>query len=126
MSGQLSGVPWRRGLDRTRLEEVFATYPSEAVIHFVAYAYGLSITDPGKYHRNNFVGTLTLLEAMRDHGVDKIVFSSSCAAYGNAGVLPICEETPQQPINPYGASTGRARAALNALRHASACPCLAT
>ena len=73
------------GDDRTRLDEVFATYPSEAVIHFVAYAYGLSITDPGKYHRNNFVGTLTLLEAMRDHGVDKIVFSVSCAAYGNPG-----------------------------------------
>ena len=60
--------------------------PPEAVIHFVACAYvGLSITDPGKYYRNNFVGTLTLLEAMRDHGVDKIVFSSSCAAYSNPG-----------------------------------------
>src|SRR5277367_472490 len=70
-------------LDRTRLNEVFATYSPDAVIHFAAYAYvGESVTDPGKYYRNNFVGTLTLLEAMRDHGIGKIVFSSSCATYG--------------------------------------------
>jgi UDP-arabinose 4-epimerase len=64
-------------LDRARLDEVFATYAPEAVIHFAAYAYvGESVADPGKYYRNNFVGSLTLLEAMRDHGIDKIVFSS--------------------------------------------------
>ena len=65
---------------------------------------GESVTNPGKYYRNNFVGSLTLLEAMRDHGVDKIVFSSTCATYGVPEVLPISEETPQRPINPYGAS----------------------
>ena len=92
-------------LDRARLDEVFATYSPEAVIHFAAYAYvGEFVTDPGKYYRNNFVGSLTLLEAMRDHGVDKIVFSSTCATYGVPEVLPIREETPQKPINPYGAS----------------------
>ena len=100
-------------LDRAQLDEVFATYAPEAVIHFAAYAYvGKSVTDPGKYYRNNFVGTLTLLEAMRDHGVDKIVFSSSCATYGNPDVLPIREETPQQPINPYGASKAMAERVL--------------
>jgi UDP-arabinose 4-epimerase len=92
-------------LDRARLDDIFATYLPEAVIHFAAYAYvGESVTNPGKYYRNNFVGSLTLLEAMRDHGVDKIVFSSTCATYGVPEVLPINEVTPQQPINPYGAS----------------------
>ena len=92
-------------LDRARLDEVFATYTPEAVIHFAAYAYvGEFVADPGKYYRNNFVGSLTLLEAMRDHGVDKIVFSSSCATYGVPDNLPIREKTPQSPINPYGAS----------------------
>ena len=76
-------------LDRARLDEAFATYAPEAVIHFAAYAYvGESVADPGKYYRNNFVGSLTLLEAMRDHGVDKIVFSSSCATYGVPSKLP--------------------------------------
>ena len=92
-------------LDRARLDEAFATYAPEAVIHFAAYAYvGEFVADPGKYYRNNFVGSLTLLEAMRDHGVDKIVFSSTCATYGVPDKLPIREETPQLPINPYGAS----------------------
>ena len=108
-------APWRRGdiLDKTRLDEVFATYSPEAVIHFAAYAYvGEFVTDPGKYYRNHFVGTLTLLEVMRDHGVDKIVFSSSCATYGNPDVLPIREKTPQSPINPYAASKAMAERVL--------------
>ena len=92
-------------LDRAQLDEVFGTYSPEAVIHFAAYAYvGKFVADPGKYYRNNFVGSLTLLEAMRDYGVDKIVFSSSCATYGVPDKLPIREKTPQSPINPYGAS----------------------
>jgi UDP-glucose 4-epimerase len=60
----------------------------------------------------HFVGTLTLLEAMRDNGVGKIVFSSSFATYGSPGVLPVREETPQQPINPYGASKAIAERVL--------------
>jgi UDP-arabinose 4-epimerase len=100
-------------LDRARLDEVFAAYSPEAVIHFAAYAYvGESVIDPGKYYRNNVVGTLTLVEAMRDHGVGKIVFSSSCATYGNPVTLPICEETPQRPINPYGSSKAMAERVL--------------
>ena len=91
--------------DRARLDEVIRQYRPQAVLHFAAYAYvGESVTDPGKYYRNNVSGTLTLLEAMRDHAIPHIVFSSTCATYGIPQALPITEETPQAPINPYGRS----------------------
>lgn len=91
--------------DRIRLNEVIAHYRPGAVLHFAAYAYvGESVEDPGKYYRNNVVGTLTLLEAMRDSGVDKLVFSSTCATYGIPLQTPISEDHPQSPVNPYGAS----------------------
>lgn len=91
--------------DRIRLNEVIARYRPGAVLHFAAYAYvGESVEDPGKYYRNNVAGTLTLLEAMRDTGVDKLVFSSTCATYGMPLQTPICESHPQSPVNPYGAS----------------------
>jgi UDP-arabinose 4-epimerase len=99
--------PFERGdiLDRGRLDEVLSKYRPEGVVHFAAFSYvGESVTDPGKYYRNNVVGSLTLLEAMRDHGVGKIVFSSTCATYGHPQQNPITEDTPQRPINPYGAS----------------------
>src|SRR5262249_39111715 len=60
--------------------------------------------DPGKYYRNNVAGSLTLLDAMRYHQIECIVFSSSCATYGNPDKIPIREDVPQRPINPYGAS----------------------
>jgi UDP-arabinose 4-epimerase len=92
-------------LDRAKLDEVFQRYQPKAVLHFAAYAYvGESVEDPGKYYRNNVAGTLTLLEAMRDHGVKKLVFSSTCATYGNPESTPITEDHPQRPINPYGRS----------------------
>lgn len=91
--------------DRVALDAVIAKYRPQAVIHFAAYAYvGESVSDPGKYYRNNVAGTLTLLEAMRDHAIGRIVFSSTCATYGIPPTVPIVEETPQHPINPYGAS----------------------
>jgi len=91
--------------DRARLNDVIAKYRPAGVMHFAAYAYvGESMQDPGKYYRNNVTGSLTLLEAMRDHGVDKLVFSSTCATYGTPGQVPITEAHPQRPINPYGAS----------------------
>ncbi|NUJ81653.1 UDP-glucose 4-epimerase GalE [Methylocystis sp. FS] len=99
--------PLERGdiLDRARVDEVIAHYRPSAIMHFAAFAYvGESVTDPGKYYRNNVVGSLNLLEAARDHGVDKFVFSSTCATYGVPDRLPITEDTPQWPINPYGAS----------------------
>lgn len=91
--------------DRHRLDQVMRQYQPDSVMHFAALAYvGESVEDPGKYYRNNVAGTLTLLESMRDHGVDKIIFSSTCATYGEPSVVPITEEEPQSPINPYGAS----------------------
>lgn len=91
--------------DRDRLSEVIAKYQPVAVMHFAAYAYvGESVQDPGKYYRNNVAGTLTLLEVMRDLGIDKFIFSSTCATYGIPESVPIREDHPQRPINPYGAS----------------------
>lgn len=80
-------------------------YNRKAVMHFAAYAYvGESVENPDKYYRNNVAGTLTLLEAMKDCGVDKIIFSSTCATYGMSEKIPIPEEHIQNPINPYGRS----------------------
>lgn len=91
--------------DAQLLKNIFSTYDITAVIHFAAYAYvGESITDPRKYYRNNVVGSLTLLEAMVDHGINKIVFSSTCATYGIPNTVPITEDQLQNPINPYGTS----------------------
>lgn len=91
--------------DRIRLDAVISQYRPTAVLHFAAYAYvGESMHDPGKYYRNNVAGTLTLLEAMRDHGINQLVFSSTCATYGVPEQAQIGEDHPQRPINPYGAS----------------------
>ncbi|MEM9532101.1 MAG: UDP-glucose 4-epimerase GalE [Pseudomonadota bacterium] len=74
-----------------------------AVMHFAALAYvGESVRDPQRYYRNNVTGTLNLLDSMRRHKVDRIVFSSSCATYGEPRILPIPEAHPQFPISPYG------------------------
>ncbi len=89
--------------DRALLDKIFATHNIAAVMHFSAYAYvGESVTDPAKYYRNNVIGTITLLEAMIAAGVKKIVFSSTCATYGVPQKIPLTEDHPQHPINPYG------------------------
>lgn len=91
--------------DRSLLDNLFATRNIAAVVHFAAYAYvGESVSDPAKYYRNNVVGTLTLLEAMVAANVKKFVFSSTCATYGVPIAVPIAEDHPQAPINPYGAT----------------------
>ena len=91
--------------DRSLLRQIFADYKIDAVMHFAAYAYvGESVDNPAKYYRNNFVGTLTLLEAMLEAEVNNFVFSSTCATYGEPESVPIEEQQPQNPINPYGAS----------------------
>ncbi|MEA5604451.1 UDP-glucose 4-epimerase GalE [Nostoc sp. UHCC 0252] len=91
--------------DRALLDHLFKTRDIAAVMHFSAYAYvGESVTDPAKYYRNNVVGTLTLLEAMLTASVKKFVFSSTCATYGVPESVPIPENHPQNPINPYGAT----------------------
>lgn len=99
--------PLERGdiLDRARLDAVVARYRPQAVMHFAAYTYvGESVGNPLKYYRNNLCGTASLLGSMRDHGVDKIVFSSTCATYGIPRTLPITEQEDQNPVNPYGCS----------------------
>lgn len=91
--------------DRPLLDQLFATYDIAAVMHFAAYAYvGESVSDPAKYYRNNVIGTLTLLEAMLAANLKKFVFSSTCATYGVPKLVPIPEDHPQAPINPYGAT----------------------
>ncbi len=85
------------------IEAIFEKYDIEAVFHFAAYAYvGESITEPEKYYYNNVVNTLNLLKVMRKYGCNKIIFSSTCATYGEPEKVPITEDMPQHPINPYG------------------------
>ncbi len=92
-------------LDRARLDEVIARHAPQAILHFAAFAQvGESVADPGKYYRNNVAGSLTLLQAVRDHGLRRIIFSSSCAIYGTPPALPLTEASPLEPINPYGRS----------------------
>jgi UDP-arabinose 4-epimerase len=89
--------------DRAAVSAALKAHDVSAVMHFAAFAYvGESGTDPALYYRNNVVGTLTLLEGMRDAGVDRIVFSSTCATYGLPETVPIAETTPQHPVNAYG------------------------
>lgn len=89
--------------DADRLAAVMARWRPEAVMHFAAASLvGESVRDPAKYYRNNTVSTLTLLDAMRRHGVENIVFSSTCAVYGTPERVPMNEDTPLRPINPYG------------------------
>jgi len=99
--------PLERGdiLDRAALDRAIEKYCPSACLHFAAFAYvGESVSDPGKYYRNNVAGSLTLLEALRDHGLDQFVLSSTCATYGTTDGVPIDETLPQAPINAYGAS----------------------
>lgn len=87
------------------IEEVFRKYKIDAVFHFAAYAYvGESVENPEKYYYNNVANTLNLLHVMRKYGCNKIIFSSTCATYGEPEQVPITENMTQNPINPYGAS----------------------
>ena len=91
--------------DRGALENVFRQHSIEAVMHFAAFAYvGESMHEPGLYFRNNVASTLNLLDTMRLCGIKTIVFSSTCATYGNPERVPISEDHPQHPVNPYGES----------------------
>jgi UDP-glucose 4-epimerase len=99
------GVPFYRGAigDRDLIRKILAEHPIEACMHFSAYAYvGESVENPQKYYENNFVQTVHLLEVLLDHGIKKLVFSSTCATYGEPQYVPIDEKHPQWPSNPYG------------------------
>lgn len=91
--------------DRDALRSVFQKYSIGAVIDFAALIEaGESVREPAKYFRNNVVNTLNLLDAMRDAGVNQIVFSSTAAVYGNPRHTPMAEDHPKEPVNPYGVS----------------------
>jgi UDP-glucose-4-epimerase GalE len=91
--------------DQVAVRRTLREYSIDAVIHFAAFAYvGESMQAPGRYFHNNVTGTLNLLEAMRAEEVTKIVFSSTCATYGNPQQVPISEDHIQRPVNPYGES----------------------
>lgn len=90
-------------LEIGRLRSCFESYRIEAVMHFSAFAFvGESVAHPEKYYQNNVIGTLNLLQVMREFGVKHFLFSSTCATYGLPEKIPIPEDHPQKPINPYG------------------------
>ena len=89
--------------DGAKLAAALCDLKIEGVMHFAAFtAVGESVADPAKYYRNNVGGSLSLLEAMRAANVSKLVFSSTAATYGEPEKMPITEDTPQRPVNPYG------------------------
>ncbi len=89
--------------DTVLLRKVFSEYQITAVMHFAAFCYvGESVEDPAKYYRNNVANTINLLDVMLERNVYNFIFSSSCATYGEPIKIPITEQHPQYPINPYG------------------------
>jgi len=115
------GIPFYEvGLDDApALRAILEKEKIDLVMHFAAYCYvGESVTAPLKYYKNNFVAALILLEAMQAAGVKKFVLSSTCATYGVPQRLPLAEDHPQNPINPYGQTKLDLENALKALAHA--------
>jgi UDP-arabinose 4-epimerase len=99
--------PFEKGdiADVKRVREVLRTHKPAAVIHFAANSYaGESVTHPQLYYGNNIVGSFALIEALRAEGGLPMVFSSSCAVYGDAGDAPMTEQLPFAPVSPYGFS----------------------
>jgi UDP-arabinose 4-epimerase len=90
-------------LDRDALQSALTAAKPDVLAHFAALTYvGESVEDPALYYRNNTLGTFNILESMRAVGVDKMIFSSTAATYGVPHQVPMPEDHPQQPINPYG------------------------
>jgi UDP-glucose-4-epimerase GalE len=108
--GHRAAVPAERLIvgdlaDMDHLDQEILVRRIEAVVHFAAFTYvGESVLEPGKYYQNNLVNTLNLMECLRRQRVGRFVFSSTAATYGNPERIPIPEDAPQRPINPYGAS----------------------
>jgi UDP-glucose 4-epimerase len=99
--------------DGEALDRLFRAHRIDAVMHFAAYLdVGESVKAPGKYYRNNFGATLALLDAMVRAGVARLIFSSTAAIFGEPQYLPIDENHPRRPINPYGASKAMVESAL--------------
>ena len=110
VSGHREHVKWGSFVlgdlsDLHQLRLLFGNYNIKAVMHFAAFSYvGESIVSPEKYYLNNVINTLNLLAVMRQFNVDRFVFSSTCAVYGEPASIPIIEDHPRDPINPYGRS----------------------
>lgn len=91
--------------NKDELKTVFEQYPIEAVVHFASLlSVNESMEKPEFYFRNNLLGSLNLLETMHEHNVKKLVFSSTCAVYGETQYVPVDEQHPTLPVNPYGES----------------------
>jgi UDP-glucose 4-epimerase len=89
--------------DQALLKKTFSDHDIAAVMHFAAFCYvGESVTEPAKYYQNNVAATLTLLQTMVEQKVNNFIFSSSCATYGEPVEIPMTENHPKNPINPYG------------------------
>lgn len=92
-------------LAKKEINQALARQKFDAVIHFAAFcAAGESMANPAKYFENNLQGGVNLLEAMKSYGINKIVFSSTCATYGFPQKLPVSESAPQEPVSVYGES----------------------
>ena len=105
--------------DKMVLDKLFTEHSIDAVMHFAAFAYvGESVQNPSKYYTNNVKASLTLLDAMRDHQCSIFIFSSTCATYGEPQYMPMDEQHPQNPINPYGASKVMLERILDDYAHA--------
>lgn len=109
-TGHASSVKWGPFIqadlnDEKTLRKTMETFQPKAAFHFAACALVVeSVINPGKYYRNNLMGSINLLEAMREHHVPYLVFSSTCATYGHPQSIPLTESHPQKPVNPYGRS----------------------
>ncbi len=102
--------------DRSALDAILTSHPIAAVIHFAGLkAVGESVEQPLAYFDNNVSGTIALLEAMRDAGIKRFVFSSSATVYGDPQSVPIAESAPLSTTNPYGRSKLMAEQVLNDL-----------
>lgn len=115
------GVPFYEGRvgDRALVARIAKEHKIDACIHFAALAYvGESVTEPAKYFENNVEQGVAFLDALREAGVLRVVLSSTCATYGEPEKVPISEETPQWPANPYGWSKLLMERALDAYDHA--------
>lgn len=89
-------------LDESALKNALDKYPVDAVIHFAAFAYvGESVENPELYYRNNVQGSFNLIKLIKGKKIRKFVFSSTCSVYGNPVKIPISENSPVSPINPY-------------------------
>jgi UDP-glucose 4-epimerase len=89
--------------DKGQLERIFSGHSIDAAMHFASFIQvGESVRDPAKYYANNITNTLNLLDAMMAHGVKRFIFSSSAAVYGEPVQVPIGEDHPKNPLNPYG------------------------